>query len=139
MTRKSGWVWFSLWAVPGFVLGLQISQVGILLLPIGLIAAILLATRSRVWPESLGVAAGIGLMCLFVTLLNGDSWPWSCPASGEIVTRTSNSVLVESCHRWYGLPWLIVGLVFSGGSALAYKLIARRSPPPYGRETRAVV
>lgn len=136
MTGRSGWIWFSLWAVPGLVLGLQVSQIGAVFLPIGLIAAVLVAQRSRVWPEILGLAAGIGLMCLFVALLNGDSWPWNCPASGEIITRTPNSVSAESCDRWYALPWLIVGLIFSGGSALAYRLIARHSRP-LGRETTA--
>ena len=118
--------------------GLQLSQIGVLFLPIGLIATVLLATCSRGWPEVLGLAAGIGLMCLLIAFLNGDSWPWNCPASGEIVTRTRTEVLLEGCHRWYALPWLIAGLIFSGGSAFAYKLIAGRSEPPLDSEATAV-
>ena len=127
MTEKGGWRWFWLWAIPGFVLGFQVSQIGPLLLPIGIVAAIYLSVRSRGWPELLGLAAGIGLTCLLIAMLavfNSDS-PLNCPASGEIVTRTANSVHTAGCHRWLFLPWLVVGAVFTGGSAFAYGLLAR--------------
>jgi hypothetical protein len=78
------------------------------------------------------------LMCLLVALLNAESWPWNCPASGEVVTRTRTEVMVEGCDRWYALPWLIAGLIFTAGSALAYKMIARRSRPPLEGETAGV-
>ena len=131
--RKRGWLWFWLWTIPGVTLGFQVSVIGVLLLPLGLIATLLLAWFSRPWPEALGIAAGVGLTCLAIALiavLNGN-WPGSCPSSGEIVTRTSNSVMAESCDRWYALPWAIAGLLFILGGALAYRIAAgsRRSGP----------
>jgi hypothetical protein len=130
--RRSGWLWFWLWAIPGVALGLQVSVIGVLFLPVALVVAIVLGKVSRPWPEALGILAGIGLTFLLIALLNSDSWPWTCPASGEIVTRTANSVTVESCDRWYAAPWLVSGLLFTFGAAVCYRLIARRRHPSGG-------
>lgn len=40
-TRRTGWSAFALWAVPGVALGLQVSAVGVLLLPLGAVATVL--------------------------------------------------------------------------------------------------
>jgi len=116
--RKTGWLAFGLWAVPGIVVGLQVSAIGVLLLPVGLVATILLARSIRVWPEALGISAGIAAACFLIVALNADYW--SCPASGELITRTKGSVTVESCGSLNPWPWLIVGLVLAVGGAVAY-------------------
>ena len=123
--RKTGWIAFSLWAVPGIVVGLQVSAIGVLLLPVGLLATILLAKFTRVWPEVLGGSEGIAAVCLLVVALNADYW--TCPASGEVITRTKDSLTVESCGTVNPWPWLIVGLIFAVGGAIAYG-IAKRPP-----------
>lgn len=123
--RRTGWIAFSLWAVPGIVLGLQFSAIGVLLLPVGLLAIVLLAKFTRVWPEVLGVSEGIAAACLLVVALNADYW--TCPASGEVITRTKDSVTVESCGTLNPWPWLVVGLIFAVGGAVAYGL-AKRPP-----------
>lgn len=120
--RKTGWLAFGLWAVPGIVVGFQVSVIGVLLLPLGLVATVLLVKFTRVWPELFGIFEGMAAVCLIVAL-NADYW--SCPSSGEIITRTEGSVTVESCGSPDPWPWLIAGLVFAIGGAVAYG-VARR-------------
>jgi hypothetical protein len=118
-----GWGAFALWGVPGIVLAFQISQIGALLLPAGLIAIAVLVKYTRVWPESLGVSAGVAALFLVIAVLEVKA-DWGCPASGEKVTRTTYSEHAESCigNPW---PWLILGLIFGVGGAVAYR-VARR-------------
>jgi len=121
--RKTGWPAFGLWAVPGIVLGLQVSAIGVLLLPVGLVAVFLIARFIRVWPEALGIFEGIAAVCLLIVALNADYW--SCPPSGEVTTRTRDSVTVESCGSLNPWPWLIVGVIFAVGGAVAYGVAKR--------------
>jgi len=44
--------------VPGIVVGLQVSATGVLLLPVGLVATILLAKFARGWPDGRGIFEG---------------------------------------------------------------------------------
>lgn len=125
--RKSGWIAFSLWAVLGIVVGLQVSAIGVLLLPVGLVVIVLLAKFTRIGPEVLGVFEGIAAVCFLVVALNADYW--TCPPSGEVITRTKDSVTVESCGTLNPWPWLIAGLIFAVGAALAYR-VAKRPPRP---------
>jgi hypothetical protein len=125
--RKSGWIAFSLWAVLGIVVGLQVSAIGVLLLPVGLVVIVLLAKFTRIGPEVLGVFEGIAAVCFLVVALNADYW--TCPPSGEVITRTKDSVTVESCGTLNPWPWLIAGLIFAVGAALAYR-VAKRPPGP---------
>ena len=124
-TRKTGWIAFGLWAVPGVVVGSLVSSIGVLLLPAGLVATVLLTRSTRVWPEALGLFEGIAAFCFLVVALNADYW--TCPASGEVITRTKDSLTVESCGTLNPWPWLIVGLIFAAGAAIAYG-VAKRPP-----------
>jgi len=125
--RKVGYVPFGLWALPGLVLGLQVSTIGVLLIPVGLAATLLLVKFTRVWPEVLGLFEGVALICFLVTVLNAGYW--TCPPSGEVVTRTQSSVTYESCGSLNPWPWLIIGTVFAVGGAIAYSVAARRCAP----------
>ncbi len=125
--RKVGYVPFGLWALPGLVLGLQVSTIGVLLIPVGLAATLLLVKFTRVWPEVLGLFEGVALICFLVTVLNAGYW--TCPPSGEVVTRTQSSVTYESCGSLNPWPWLIIGTVSAVGGAVAYAAAARRRPP----------
>ena len=121
--RRTGWLAFGLWAVPGIVVGLQVSAIGVLLLPVGLVATILLAKFTRGWPEVLGIFEGIAAACLLVVAVNADYW--TCPPSGEVITRTKDSVTVASCGGFNPWPWLIAGLIFAIGGAVAYAVAKR--------------
>jgi hypothetical protein len=118
--KKSGWIWFAVWGAPGIVIGLQVSAVGILLLPLGLLAGLVLWKITGPGPELLGILEGVAIACLVVVALNADYW--SCPASGEVITRTPDTLTVESCGELNPWPWLIAGLVFALGAPIAYAL-----------------
>ena len=122
---KTGWIAFSLWAVPGIVAGLQVSAIGVLLLPVGLVVIVLLAKSTRIWPEVLGLFEGMAAVCFVVVALNADYW--TCPPSGEVITRTKDSLTVESCGTVNPWPWLMVGLTLAVGAAVAYR-VAKRPP-----------
>ncbi|MGI8595460.1 MAG: hypothetical protein ACR2ML_14055 [Solirubrobacteraceae bacterium] len=122
--RSTGWLVFGLWAVPGIVVALQVSVIGVLLLPVGLAAIFLLTKFTRLWPEMLGAFEGMAAICFLIVALNADFW--SCPPSGEKVTRTKDSVSIESCGSLNPWPWLIVGLIFAIGGAVAYGVAKRR-------------
>jgi hypothetical protein len=125
--RRSGWLAFGLWALPGVVLALQISAFGLLLAPIGVGVTVLLVRSTRVWPEVLGIGEGAAAVCFLVVALNSDYW--GCPPSGEVITRTPTSLTVESCGGVNPWPWLIVGAILATGAALAYG-VARRPRGP---------
>ncbi len=131
--KKSGWTWFALWALPGVVLGLQVSPIGFLLLPIGLLAVIALVRLTGFGPELLGLVEGVAIACLGVVALNADYW--SCPPSGEVITRTRDTLTVESCGSVNPLPWLILGIVLAGGAALGYRFARRPTGPALGSTT----
>ncbi len=122
---KVGWPAFGLWAVPGLVVGFLVTSIGVPLLPFGILATVLLARSTRVWPEMLGILEGIAGVCFLIVALNADYW--SCPASGEVITRTRTSEIVESCGALSPWPWVVAGLVFALGGAASYAIA---KPPP---------
>jgi hypothetical protein len=126
--KKSGWIWFALWALPGIVVGFQVSAIGVLLLPLGLLAALILFRVTGAGPELLGILEGVAVACLLVVVLNADYW--TCPPSGEVITRTRDTLTVESCGTLNPWPWLVAGLVFAVGPAIAYAVArsARTTP-----------
>ena len=121
--RKTGWLPFALWALPGVVVGFQVSAIGLLLVPAGVAVAVLLMKHTRCWPEALGIFEGVAVVCLAIVALNADYW--SCPASGETITRSKGSVTVATCGGLNPWPWLVVGVTFAIGGAVAYALASR--------------
>ena len=100
MSATSHWAgcgWFWVWAVVGVGFGFGISVVGILTVPLALIAAFLIARRGPprgVW----GVATGVGSVLLLIAYLHRHA---------------------ESYHP---VHWLIAGLVFFLGGMVAHVL-----------------
>lgn len=133
---KTGWLAFGLWAVPGIVVGFQVSAIGVLLLPVGLLATVLLAKFTRVWPEVLGALEGIAVACFVIVAINADYW--SCPPSRELITRTNGSVTVESCGGLNPWPWLIVGLTFAVAGAVSYWVAKRPRGPALDGYAQAI-
>lgn len=110
--------WFLGWMVVGPVLvfGLMDASVGgpvgVIALPLGLVAACLLVWRAKVWPESLGVVAGCGVASMGIGLLD-RSYYQVCPDGEPIIERVGDRVVsIASCPYMAPTPWLI------GGSAL---------------------
>jgi hypothetical protein len=126
--KKSGWIWFVLWALPGIIVGFQVSAVGVFLLPIGLLATLFLLRATGPGPELLGILEGVAIACLAVVALNADYW--TCPPSGEVITRTRDTLTVESCGELNPWPWLIAGLIFAVGPAVGYALTRSDRPAP---------
>lgn len=104
-------------------MGMQVSAIGLVLLPIGLLAVIALLRLTDVGPELLGLFEGVAIVCLGVVAASADYW--NCPPSGEVVTRTRDTLTVESCGSVNPLPWLIAGVVLAIGAALGYAAARR--------------
>ena len=64
--------------------------------------------------------------CFLVVALNVGYW--TCPPSGEVITRSEDSLRVESCGSLNPWPWLIVGMIFAIAGVAAYAA-AKRSVP----------
>ena len=73
--RRTGWRWFSLWMVPGFLSAFATLSfaIGLLVLPFA-VAALVLAARLSAGAEMLGLLPGVGAMCFLIAALNvGES------------------------------------------------------------------
>lgn len=68
---RTGWRWFALWILPGFLAAFSTLSfaIGLLLLPLA-VAAVVLAARVAMGAEMLGLLPGIGAMCFLIALLN---------------------------------------------------------------------
>jgi hypothetical protein len=109
--RAQGWRWFWAWGLAGglvlfaFVTGLTI---GLFLLPLAVVALVLVARRSRGWPEGLGVLAGMAAVCLSVgglQLAAGgglDPWPWLAVGAPLGALGVGGYALLR---RRLGSPW----------------------------------
>lgn len=69
--RRTGWPWFSLWILPGFLAAFATVSfaLGLLVLPFAVVA-IAFAARFAAGAEMLGVLPGIGVMCFLIAALN---------------------------------------------------------------------
>lgn len=127
--RRSGWPWFAVWAVAGaaFVVGL-VGSFGVLvvLLPIGGAALAALALRTRVWPEAVGVATGLGGLLLLVAYTNRSYAP--CPIEPTTVTRLPG-YRPPVCGGIDPVPWLVVGIVVVVVSIGIYASLRQRASP----------
>ena len=111
--RRTGWRWFSLWVVPGFLAAFATLSfaVGLLVLPFAIVAVVL-AARFAAGAEMLGVLPGVGAMCLLIALLNvGEASPLT--------------------------PWLLAGTALVAGGILAYAAAVARWRRPDLRSRRS--
>lgn len=126
--RRGGWWWFLAWAIPGVALGLQVSVIGILVLPAGVLVALLLLWLARGWPELLGVLEGVAGVAFFIALANRDYQP--CPRGGRAVGRSTlepgeASAEVFSCGGVDPVVALVLGLTLAVVGFVAYALLRR--------------
>ena len=124
--KRRGWAGFAAWALAGALLSFAILDLpgyGLFVFPFALAAAVLTALKVSFVPEGLGLAPGVGTLCLVVALVNRDYNP--CP-SGPVVLGPGQQSF--SCGGLPPTPWLVVGLVLILGGVVAYAATrARRS------------
>ena len=80
----------------------------VVLLPIGGLALVALALRTRVWPEAMGVLTALGGLVLFVAYSNRNYVP--CPVEPTTVTRLPG-YRAPVCGGIDPVPWLVVGIL----------------------------
>jgi hypothetical protein len=64
--------WFGAWCFAGALLlfaFMSLPSIGLLILPLAVVAVALLAWRAPVWPDSLGFISGFGLVVAFIGLI----------------------------------------------------------------------
>ena len=69
--RVEGWLGYLLWGWVGFLFAftaIAILSIGIFILPFAIVSAVLVARSTRLRPESLGLAAGIGLVAVYLAV-----------------------------------------------------------------------
>jgi hypothetical protein len=113
---------FAAWVVAGGLLAFSlVSWLGLLLLPVALVACWLAARGTRSTLELLGALSGAGLLCLGIAFGARDHSP--CPPGGSLTVPPGETSV--SCGGFDPVPWLVAGLALVVAGALAYG-IARR-------------
>jgi hypothetical protein len=119
--RRSARRWFLAWLAVGAGLAfglLGAMSIGLLVLPVAVIAAVLLARRPAAGGGIAGLVSGLGVAPLFVAYINRAG-------PGTICTTTARSV---SCvQEWSPWPWLTAGVVLLGGGVVWFRRRALRS------------
>ena len=113
--QSVGWRWFAGWAVVGGTLVfalLTALSIGIFVAPFAIAALILVVRRARLWPESLGVLAGIGAVAVAVAALNWRPEPGSGAPDA--------------------VSWLVAGLVLIAGGITLYGVASCRRKSAQG-------
>jgi hypothetical protein len=107
-------------------LGLQVSVIGILVLPVGALIASLLLWLGRRWPEPLGMLEGMAGVAFFVAFVNRDYQP--CPPGGfrgEITLQPGEASATFSCGGIDPVVSLTVGLTLALIGLVVYALVRR--------------
>ncbi|CAN5821797.1 hypothetical protein BH20ACT7_BH20ACT7_04380 [soil metagenome] len=115
-----GWPWFAGWTGAGALLSFSVVTgftIGMFLVPLVLAALWTVARRARLWPEGLGLIAGVAATCLVVVLLNLDYQP--CPPSGS-ATLAPGTQATGSCGGFDPVGWAVASVALASASAFAY-------------------
>lgn len=128
--KQGGWKWFGAWAIVG-ALGafgvLSAMTVGLLILPVAVVGAWVIASRARAWPELLGLILGAGVLC-FAVGYGAQRLP-DCseprPPARPLQIGESREY---TCSDADALPWIVVGTVFVGSGIVGYAVSRRRLP-----------
>ncbi|GLW35329.1 hypothetical protein [Actinoplanes regularis] len=117
---RSGWIWFSGWALVGSAYGLALVgalTIGVYVLPIAVALTALLAMARPSTPTLSGLLSGAGLPFLFMAYLNRSGPGTSC-------TETSTG---QECTELYN-PWfpLTIAVALMAGGVAIYLVLQRR-------------
>jgi hypothetical protein len=94
--------WFCAWAGVGVGLALGISALGLIAVPVAMLAAIVLVVRHHSGRSALGVLVGIGLLSLYVAYVQRDG-----PGTVDWHTAAASGSEQYLDPR----PWLAAGLL----------------------------
>ncbi|MGH9227041.1 MAG: hypothetical protein ACRD2W_25425 [Acidimicrobiales bacterium] len=112
-SELAGWAGFAAWAGAGALCGfagVSLASVGLLILPLAVVALIAAGRRARPWPEVAGFLPGLGTGAgLFVGLVNLGSSP--CPSSGSASVGPGAATSSYSCGGLDPVPWLVGGAI----------------------------
>jgi hypothetical protein len=129
VTKGRGCRWFWAWAVVGSTLTFSLFtalSVGVFVLPLALVLLWLVLRASPRWPESIGLAEGVGFVLLLVAYLNRDHQP--CSTNGGLQLPADAPVGASiSCGGLDPHPWLYTGLVLAALAAVGYAAVRRHS------------
>ena len=110
--------WFCAWAGVGVGLALGISALGLIALPLALLAALALAVRHHAGRSALGILVGMGLLSLYVAWVQRRG-----PGTVQWHTATASGSEQFLDPR----PWLIAGLLLVVMGVVAFLWRERRS------------
>ncbi len=123
------WEGFVYWAVAGFLGAgalVSIASIGLLLLPLAVLAVFLAARRLVTGLETIGLVAGFGLAAMGIGLLNLGNHP--CPSRPFVFAP--GQVGAMECGGPNPIPWLLgglAGLLFAVGITVWLKGRTRAS------------
>jgi hypothetical protein len=110
--------WFAAWVGVGVGLALGISALGLIAVPLALLAALVLAVRHHVGHSALGILVGMGLVSLYVAWVQRRG-----PGTVQWHTATASGSEQFLDPR----PWLIAGLLLVAIGTVAFLWRGRRS------------
>ena len=108
--------WFCAWAAVGVGVALAVSVVGVITVPLALVAAVLLIVRHHTGRASFGVLVGMGMLSLYVAYVQRRG-----PGTVSWHTATASGSNQYLDPR----PWLVVGLVLVLCGVVAFVWRAR--------------
>jgi formate hydrogenlyase subunit 3/multisubunit Na+/H+ antiporter MnhD subunit len=114
------WPWFVAWAAVGACIGLSLSALALVTLPLAVILTVAFRRRSR-RRELLGVVAGVGIAVAFFGSLHAEYEACSSTRFG------GHGGIVYSCGGVDGLRWLVVGLAAAIAALMGYWYMAHRA------------
>ena len=118
---KLGWHWFAAWMLVGGLYAFSLAAmltIGLIVLPIPVVATVLLARTARARRGALGLVAGIALPLFYISLLNRDGPGMICSAID------GGTACTQEMSPW---PWFAAGLIFLAGGTTAFWLSRPRS------------
>jgi hypothetical protein len=119
---QAGWWRFAGWVPAGalaFFGWTSAFPAGIALVAVSIVLVWLAGKNGRVWPESLGLAAGAGVFGLVTALQEAEAYR-QCAAG------VPAEVAAIQCAAIDPTPWLVGGLVLGGLAPLAYVAACRK-------------
>jgi hypothetical protein len=122
----AGWWRFAAWVFAGALTmfaWLTGFSIGLFVLPFAVLAIWLVARKSRIWPEILGMVGGAGVILIVIAAINHEG-------PGCRTTEENGGITVTCGGSLDPIPWLVGGLVLLAVAPLLYALVLRRIVKP---------
>ncbi len=126
MIPPEGWWRFAAWVFAGALTmfaWLTGFSIGLFLLPFAVLVIWLVARKSRIWPEILGMVGGAGVICLVIAAVNHEG-------PGCRTTEEAGAITVTCGGSLDPKPWLVVGFALLAVAPLLYAFARRRIVKP---------